>query len=399
MLLTDYLLLATTSVRFSRMRSFLTALGIAVGIAAVVLLTALGSGMQQYILQQFTQFGAHIIGINPGKSTTLGISGALFSTVRPLTVEDAEALHRIQGVETAVPVIQGNAQVKADSLSRWVTVLGVNHETPQTWKLPVATGQFLPADSVEQARNLAVIGAKVREELFPGVNPLGQRIRIGEERFRIIGVMEVKGQILGFNMDDTVYIPVARAMALFNRNGLMEIDVLYQAGADEAGIIRQIRETLSQRHGRDDVTITSQTDMLKTLGSILTIIKAVVAGIGGISLLVGGVGILTIMSIAVTERTGEIGLLRALGASRQQVTRLFLLEAATLAGLGGFAGLFAGLGIAGLLHVAVPAMPVRIDWLYVLLAESIAVVTGLLAGYTPARRASGIPPVDALRNE
>ncbi len=275
----------------------------------------------------------------------------------------------------------------------------LNHETPQTWQLNVASGQFLPDDAAQQARNLAVIGAKIQAELFPGVNPLGQRIRIGQERFRIIGVMESKGQILGFDMDDAVYIPVSRALSLFNRAGLMEIDVLYQAGANEADIIRQIKATLSQRHGTEDVTVTSQTDMLATLGSILTILKAVVAGIGSISLLVGGVGILTIMSIAVNERTGEIGLLRALGASRQQVTQLFLLEAAALAGLGGVAGMVAGIGIAWLLHATIPAMPVQIDWLYVLLAETVAVVTGLLAGFAPARRASALPPVDALRSE
>jgi putative ABC transport system permease protein len=399
MLLADYLHLATTSIRFSRMRSFLTALGIAVGITAVVLLTALGSGVQQYILNQFTQFGAHIIAINPGKSATLGISGALFSTVRPLSIEDAQALRRIQGIETSVPVVQGNSPVEVGNRTRWTTVLGLNHETPQTWKLKVATGRFLPDDSAQQARNLAVIGAKTQAELFPGVNPLGQRIRIGQERFRVIGVMESKGQILGFDMDDAVYIPVSRAQSLFNRTGLMEIDVLYQAGSNETNIIKQIKETLTQRHGTEDITITSQSDMLKTLGSILTILKAVVAGIGSISLLVGGVGILTIMSIAVNERTGEIGLLRALGASRQQVTQLFLLEAAALAGLGGMAGMAAGIGIAWLLHAAIPAMPVQIDWLYVLLAETVAVVTGLLAGFAPARRASALPPVDALRNE
>ena len=139
--------------------------------------------------------------------------------------------------------------------------------------------------------------------------------------------------------------------------------------------------------------------MLKTLGSILNILKAVVAGIGSISLLVGGVGILTIMSIAVNERTGEIGLLRALGASRRQVTQLFLLEAAALAALGGVAGMLIGIGIALLLHVAIPAMPVQIDWLYVLLAELVAIFTGLLAGFAPAQKASALPPVDALRSE
>ncbi|WGZ94447.1 MAG: ABC transporter permease [Candidatus Thiothrix putei] len=399
MLLADYLHLATSSIRFSPMRSFLTALGIAVGIAAVVLLTALGGGVQHYVLQQFTQFGAHIIAINPGKSSTFGVSGAMVSNVRPLSIEDAESLRRIQGVQTSVPMVQGNSPVEVGQLTRWTTVLGVNHETLQTWQLHLASGQFLPDDTTTQARNMAVIGAKVRSELFPDRSPLGQHLRIGQERFRVIGVMETKGQILGFDMDDAVYIPVARALALFNREGLMEIDVLYQAGANEAAIIEQIKALLIQRHGTEDVTITSQSDMLKTLGSILDILKAVVAGIGSISLLVGGVGILTIMSIAVNERTGEIGLLRALGASRQQVTYLFLLEAAALAGLGGVAGMLVGIGIAWLLHAVIPAMPVQIDWLYVLLAEAVAVITGLLAGFAPAQRASALPPVEALRSE
>lgn len=395
----DYFHLASTSIRFSRMRSVLTALGIAVGIAAVVLLTALGSGAQQYILKQFTQFGANIIAINPGKSSTLGVSGAMISNVRPLSLDDADSLRRITGVQTAVPVVQGNSPVEADKRTRWTTVLGLNHEAPQTWQLHIASGNFLPAESTQQARNLVVIGAKIRSELFPNQNPLGQHLRIGQERFRVVGVMASKGQILGFDMDDAVYIPVARAMALFNREGLMEIDVLYQSGANEAGIIRQIKTLLEQRHGTEDVTITSQTDMLKTLGSILNILKAVVAGIGSISLLVGGVGILTIMSIAVNERTGEIGLLRALGASRRQVTQLFLLEAAALAALGGVAGMLIGIGIALLLHFAIPAMPVQIDWLYVLLAELVAIFTGLLAGFAPAQKASALPPVDALRSE
>ena len=395
----DYFYLANTSIRFSRMRSVLTALGIAVGIAAVVLLTALGSGAQQYILKQFTQFGANIIAINPGKSSTLGVSGAMISNVRPLSLDDADSLRRITGVQTAVPVVQGNSPVEADKRTRWTTVLGLNHEAPQTWQLHIASGNFLPAESTQQARNLVVIGAKIRSELFPNQNPLGQHLHIGQERFRVVGVMASKGQILGFDMDDAVYIPVARAMALFNREGLMEIDVLYQSGANEAGIIHQIKTLLAQRHGTEDVTITSQTDMLKTLGSILNILKAVVAGIGSISLLVGGVGILTIMSIAVNERTGEIGLLRALGASRRQVTQLFLLEAAALAALGGVAGMLIGIGIALLLHIAIPAMPVQIDWLYVLLAELVAIFTGLLAGFAPAQKASALPPVDALRSE
>ncbi len=396
---TDYSILAFSSLKFSRLRTYLTALGIAVGIAAVVLLTALGGGAQEYMLSQFTQFGAHIIAINPGKTSTMGISGAIISNVRPLTVEDAKSLRNLKHIKTSVPVVQGNLPVESGNLTRWTMVIGVNHEVPQTWKMKVAQGRFLPAELSEQARSLAVIGDKIKQELFPHNNPLGKFIRVGQERYRVIGVMQHKGQVLGFDMDDIVYIPVYRAMSLYNRESLMEIDLLYAAGRDEKPIVERIKKCLIKRHGSEDFTITSQTDILGTLGSILTILTAVVAGLGSISLLVGGVGIFTIMSIAVNERIKEIGLLRALGASRRQITLLFLLEAAVLSGLGGIAGMLAGLGIAWLLHFFIPALPVSISWNYVILAEIIAIITGMIAGLVPARRAAALPPVDALRSE
>lgn len=395
----DYSILAFTSLRFSRLRTYLTALGIAVGVAAVVLLTALGGGAQNYMLGQFTQFGAHIIAINPGKTTTMGVSGAVISNVRPLSLDDAEALRHLPNVRTSVPVVQGSSPVEHGNRTRWSLVIGVNHEVPETWKIKVAQGRFLPNESPEQARNLAVIGSKIKQELFPNSHPLGEFIRIGQERFRVIGVMESKGQVLGFDMDDMVYIPVYRAMSLYNRDSLMEIDVLYAAGRDEKQIVERIRKSLIERHGDEDFTITSQTDILGTLGAILTLLTAVVAGLGSISLLVGGVGIFTIMSIAVNERIQEIGLLRALGASKRQITLLFLFEAAVLSGLGGIAGLFVGLSIAWLLHLVIPGLPVSVSWNYVMLAEMIAIVTGMIAGLVPARKAASMTPVDALRSE
>ena len=215
----------------------------------------------------------------------------------------------------------------------------------------------------------------------------------------MVGVMASKGNVLGFDMDDMVYIPIDRAMSMFNRESLMEIDLLYSGAHDEQAIIDAITKRLIQRHGIEDFTITSQGDMLNSLGSILDILKAVVGGLGGISLLVGGVGIFTIMSIAVNERIHEIGLLRALGASRRQVSWLFLIEAAVLSGLGGVAGLLLGLGIAGFVTLAFPAIPVAIAWDYVVFAELLAVLTGVIAGLVPARRASAMHPVDALRSE
>lgn len=399
MLIADYIKLASTSLRFNHLRTSLTALGIAVGVAAVVLLTALGGGMQDYILKQFTQFGAHLIAIAPGKANTIGLSGAVISNVRPLTAEDAQDLLKINGVETAVPLIQGNALIESGNRSRWTFVFGVNHQTPQTWQFKVAQGQFLPKESLDQARSFVVIGARIKQELFPSINPLGKFIRIGQERYRVIGVMEEKGQILGFDMDDAVYIPVKRAMSSFNRDSLMEIDILYSSNKNEKLLVDKIKQRLIKRHGSEDFTITSQSDMINTLGSILDILTAVVAGLGGISLTVGGVGIFTIMSIAVSERIKEIGLLRALGASKHQVTWLFLLESAVLAGLGGLSGLLFALAVIWILYFSVPALPIAIAWDYVLLAELVAIVTGIIAGLVPAKLAAKLAPVDALRSE
>ncbi len=399
MTLTDYFQLVTGSVRFGRLRSILTGLGITVGITAVVLLTAMGRGVEQYVLSQFTQFGTHVLAVIPGANLTMGISGASINSTRPLSIDDAAALEHIPGIRTSMPMVSGNSPVEAGNRTRWVNVIGANHAAPETWQISVAAGRFFSESISDHAPSLAVIGPKVRDELFPGQNPLGQRIRIGQERFRVIGVMESKGQIMGFDLDDTVYIPISRAMSLFNRNGVMEIDLLYTPGHDEAQLATHIKRILSERHGREDFTIITQNDMLSVLGSVLEILTAVVAGLGGISLLVGAVGILTIMSITVRERTQEIGLLRALGASRRQISTLFLFEAATLSGLGGLVGLLLGLLIIGLITLFFPALPVQLDWNYALLAEAIAVGTGLIAGLLPARKAARLLPIDALRYE
>jgi putative ABC transport system permease protein len=211
--------------------------------------------------------------------------------------------------------------------------------------------------------------------------------------------MESKGTVLGLDLDDTVFIPAARAMNLFNVDGLIEIDVMYADGTPVEQVVAGIRRVLTSRHGRDDVTITTQQQMLDVLGGVLDVLTFAVAAIGGISLLVGAIGIVTIMTIAVNERTNEIGLLRALGAQRSQVMTLFLGEAIVLAAVGGMAGLLLGIGLGYFLQMLVPALPIHTSLFYVVLAESIAVSIGLLAGVLPARRAAQMDPVEALRTE
>lgn len=265
--------------------------------------------------------------------------------------------------------------------------------------MQVKSGRFLPDDDPLAPRAYAVLGSKMRKELFGDRSPLGQRITIGGSRYRVIGVMESKGNVLGFDLDDSVYIPAARAQSLFNKDTLFRIDVMYAEGTPVDKVVDGISAVLEARHGRDDVTITTQQQMLDVLGSVLDVLTFAVAAIGGISLLVGGIGIVTIMTIAINERTNEIGLLRALGAKQSQVLSLFLGEAIVLAAIGGLGGLVLGVGISQLLHLALPALPVHTPALYVILAEVIAVVIGLAAGVLPARRAAMLNPVEALRSE
>ncbi len=399
MFIRDLSRLTFGSVAGQRMRSFLTALGITVGIAAVMLLTSLGEGVRSYVVNEFSQFGTNLIVISPGRTTTLGTSSAVISNVRPLSLEDATALGQLPQVQAVVPEVAGNAEVQHGGLTRRTMVFGEGPQMLTVWKAHMALGRFLPADEPRTARAFAVLGSKVRRELFGDANPLGARLRIGGESYRVIGVLEPKGQLLGWDLDDAVYIPTGRALALFDRESLMAIDLTYNPDVPAARIAERVRKLLIARHGSEDITVTTQEDMLASLGRIIDILTLAVAGLGGISLLVGAVGIFTIMTIAVNERTSEIGLLRALGATRIQVLTLFLGEATLLSALGGLAGLAVGAGAGGLLGLAIPALPVTIAWRYVFLAEAIAIAIGLVAGVLPARRAARLDPVEALRTE
>lgn len=381
------------------MRSFLTGLGIAIGIAAVILLTSIGEGLHQFVLQEFSEFGTNIITIQPGKTETQGGNVGVFGSSRQLSLADADALRRLPYVESVNPSLMGNAELKFNGKTRRTTIFGEGREFAAAFTMRVQSGTFWPDADDEQARAFVVLGSKVRQELFAGQNPLGEYLRVGGQRYRVIGVMESKGQVLGMDLDDAVYIPAARAMELLNRPGLMEINVSYRPSADANDVKKLVSQRLIERHGREDFTLISQEEALEVLGSVLNVLTFAVAALGGISLLVGAVGILTIMTMAVTERTAEIGLLRALGARENQVLMLFLGEAIMLSALGGIMGLLIGVGIAQGLHLLIPALPVHTPWLYAVLAELTAITIGLAAGVAPAMRAARLDPVEALHAE
>lgn len=381
-----------------RLRSALTALGIAIGIAAVAMLTSVGEGLRLYLLDNFSAFGTRIVTVTAGKTSTEGMAGFL-NTVRPLTFTDVERLRQLPEVQAVTPQVTGTARLAAGPRQRDTELMGVGPDAARAWRLEVALGRFLPDDDPAAARPYVVLGRKVRRELFGDANPLGAQLRVGGMSFRVIGVMESKGAFLGVDLDDMVFIPAARALQLFNREGFSQIDVVFSERTTSAQISARIRALLTALHGTEDFTLFTQEDMLKSLDRILRLITLAVAGLGGISLAVGGVGVTTIMTTALRERMAEIGLLRALGATRRQTLLLFLGEAVLLAAAGGLAGIALVVLAVGGAKLAVPGLPLALQPFYLGLAWLLSTVVGLLAGIAPAWQASLLNPIEALRQE
>lgn len=400
MTLTDLGGLAWEALSAHRLRYGLSALAVGVGVAAVVLMASIGTGMQRFIMAQMSQFGSSIIGIHPGKIATGGVPGMMGGSAKKLTLDDARALTRLPGVSAVMPIAFGSSIVEHQNLGRRVYVYGVTAEIPVVWTWKVAFGQNLPDMDWDRGSAVLLLGTHLKRELFGESSALGEVVRVGQSRFRVIGVMEPKGQFLGLDLDDSAFIPVANALRVFNLNELSEIDMMAASNDEIDPVAARAAALLQQRHeGNEDVTVVTQKDAQKTVGRILSIVSGVVTGIAAISLLVGAIGILTIMWIVVQERVHEIGLVKALGARRSQIVTWYLFEAAVTALAGGVAGLVVGIGGAQVLHRVVPGLETFTPVALVLAALAMAVGVGLAAGVAPAIRAARMDPVEALRGE
>ena len=396
----DLLQLWLEAMRAHRLRYMLTALAVFIGTSAVVLLASVGEGTRNYVLEQFTQFGTTLLAVNPGAPETWGMAGAFGGTSRPLTLDDARALRRVRGVVEVVPVVFGTARVESGKRGRDVYVYGVTANAPESWRMRVERGQFLPEGDWEGGPPVAVLGPTLAREIFGDESPLGEEVRIGETRFRVIGLMESKGKFLEFDIDDAAYIPVGRARRLFNRPQLDEIDVLAANPSLVDPVAEGIRTVLRERHDdEEDFRVQTQADMTEAFGRIARVVTAVVTGIAGISLFVGAIGILTVMWIVVHERTAEIGLAMAVGARRRQILVWYLGEAGATALVGGVAGLLWGAGVGRVLAALVPALATSTPPWIVAAALATALGVGLAAGILPAMRAARLDPVEALRAE
>ncbi len=397
---TDLLRMSTGAVRGHPLRSALSMLGIGIGVAAVILLTSLGEGARRFMVDQFSQFGTNVLAVNPGKTETAGIPGGFGGTTHKLTIDDAEALSRVPHVEHVVPLAVGQARVEGNGRGRSVFVYGSTSDLTEVLKFGIGQGSFLPEGDPRRGAPVAVLGPTLKRELFGERNPLGAFVRIAGARHRVIGVMAPKGEMLGMDIDDAAYVPVATAMRLFNLDELNEIDVLFTHERLASSVEEGVREVLIERHrGEEDFTIITQTEMLEVFGRVMDVITMGVAAIAGISLLVGAVGILTMMWISVGERVSEIGLLRALGATAAQVHALFLSEAVMLTMVGGLAGLLFAFFVMLLVRLVVPGLPMGTPVEYVVAALVVSALAGVLSGVGPARRAAGLEPVAALRAE
>ena len=384
----------------NKLRSSLTMLGVVIGVASVILLVSIGEGARNYISDQFAGLGTNLLIIQPGKIETKGMLPPV-STTKKLTYGDAEALKK-RGfpVKLVAPVVIGTGTVKYQNRHRDIPVIGVTYEFQEARNLRVEVGSFITDIDVEGERKICVLGRKVVSELFGTSNPLGRMVTLNEARYRVVGIMEKKGVSLGTDIDDIVFIPVKGAQALFNTDRLFEI-IVSIATAEEidrgTNIITQI---LKKRHdGNEDFTITSQAAMLSTFQTILTSMTFVLAGIAGISLVVGGIGIMNIMLVSIKERTREIGIRKAVGAKKRDILAQFLIEAVTLSTIGGIVGIVIGGGVAYSLNFIFPALPISVSAWSVSLAFGFSVLVGVFFGVYPAKKAAALHPIEALRYE
>ena len=395
----DLLHLAVESLARARLRSAMMLIAMAIGVASVVVLTSLGEGARRYVTAEFRSLGTDLLIVLPGRSETTGVQVGMFAgeTPRDLTLRDAEAVLRLPDVERIAPLVIGSAPVSARELSREVPVIGTNSDFMTIRELSVSQGQFLPPGELDRDMAVAVIGSKVRRELFPDGDALGGSVRIGERRFRVIGVLADSGRAIGFDLQELVLIPVSTAQQIFDTESLFRI--LVQARDRDAmpRVKEQVRQTLKQRHqGEEDVTVITQDAVLATFDRIFTALTLTLAGIASISLAVAGILIMNVMLVSVSQRTAEVGLLKAIGARGRQITAIFLAEAILLSMLGAALGLAVGYAASWLIGRIYPSLPVGAPAWAVVLAVGIAVASGVVFGLLPARRAARLDPVLAL---
>jgi putative ABC transport system permease protein len=399
MRLLDTLSFAKSATSGTPLRTGLLILAMSIGVAAVIMLTALGDGARRYVVEEFSALGSNLLIVLPGRSETGGLNPAnlVTSTPRDLTPEDADSLTQIPGVNKVAPIVVGSSEISVGGKLREVMLVGTNSEFLAVRHLTLAQGRFLPAGDSGLGANVAVIGAVIRDELFGTEAALGKPIRVGDRRFRVIGVLSAGGRGMGMTTDELIIVPTATALSMFDTNTLFRILIEGRSRGMLDAMKARIEQQLAERHdGEKDFTLITQDAVLQTFDQILRVLTYGVAGIAAISLAVAGILVMNVMLVSVTQRTGEIGLLKALGATAATIRNVFLVEAAMLSLVGAILGLLLGEAGAWILRLLYPVFPAYPPLWALLAGLATALVTGILFGVMPARKAALLDPVQAL---
>jgi putative ABC transport system permease protein len=393
----DLLGYAARALAGHRLRSVLSLLGVAIGVTAVIVLTALGEGARRYVIEQFASLGTNLVAVLPGRTETTGAMPGVVGAPNDLTIGDAQTIAQAAREANGVaPMAMGTETVSFGERSRQVAIIGTAADYQTLFGLEVRRGEFLPELELDRGAPVVVLGAKVASELFGSRDPVGQAVRIGAWRMRVIGVNAPVGTKLALDLDEAALVPVATSLAMFNKTSLFRILVSARSHADIEPLRARIRELLLERHGEEDFSTLTEDSLISTFSSILTALTLVLAAIAAVSLSVAGIGIMNVMLVSVSERTAEIGLMRAVGVGRAQITAVFLAEAVMLAGLGGAVGLGVGWLLVQALVGLYPALPASPPTWAVVSSVVVSLGVGAVFGWLPARRAALLDPVLAL---
>ncbi|RLA04431.1 MAG: ABC transporter permease [Gammaproteobacteria bacterium] len=394
----DRLSLAFGAITANRVRLMLILAATATGVAAVILLTSLGNGARHFVINQFSSLGTNLVIVLPGRSETTGGPPPMMGvTERDLTLDDALALKRTTGVDELAPIVVGSGPVSRGSMSRDTPIVGTTADLQQIRRLEVGQGKFITTPDPRRATSIAVLGYTLKQELFGDKSAVGEWIRVEDRRFRVVGVLVEQGNSFDLDWNEIVVVPVATAQQLFDTQSVFRILISRGEGIDVEAFKTRLHQAIAQRHdGDDDITVLSQDALLKTFNRIFSALTLALAGIAAISLIVAGVLIMNVMLVSVSQRTAEVGLLKALGAPSSQILKLFLTEAFLLSISGAIVGLGIGLGGAWIVRALYPAIPAHAPLWAIIGGVIIALISGLLFGWLPARRAAQLDPVLAL---
>jgi putative ABC transport system permease protein len=392
--LTEAFRVAFAALRANRLRSMLTMLGVVIGVAAVVLLVAIGTGAKNEVESEVQGLGSNLVIFVPGKFQ-LGAA----PTLSRLRLADVAAVEQAIGEPNGVAVdLQSGENVRAGHNSAFATVSGTNAAVPVVFNEPLSRGTYFTDADVQTRNRVAVIGSATAAALFPGIDPIGQRVTVVGVRFRVVGVFTERGSTFGVSQDDVVHIPITEAQRLFDTQRVDAVAVTATSSKRIPALESRVLAVLNSRHTDQEFSAVTQDQILGTVGKILGLLTGVLAAIAAISLLVGGVGVSNIMLVSVRERTREIGLRKALGARQRDVLAQFLIEAVLLTTLGGLIGIGIGLG-GSVLMARFSPVPSTVSWWSPLLAAGVSAFVGIFFGVAPARRAGRLDPVVALRSE